>query len=121
MSRERCPAEVGVEKHTGGVDYRRIGGGNTSAKGVEDITFEGIARGFDIRSGNLAGADPLPELVDCDPARLHDWSVAVVVNCGPQRGEVEQTMNRGDAPIIRCHERHSSGDWSIGHPIGWRH
>jgi len=109
-----------VQEHTGGVDHRRVGGGDTGAQRVEDFALKGLARCIDVRPGNLAGADVLPELVDCYPARLHDRSVAVVVDCGPQGGEVEKTMDRGDALILGCHKGHSSGDWVIGHPIGWR-
>ena len=110
-----------MQEHAGGVDHRRIGGGNTGTQRVEDFALEGLARCVDVRPGNLTGADALPELVDCDPARLHDRSVAVVADCGPQGGEVEETMNRRDAPIVRCHEGHSSGDRIIEHLIGWRH
>lgn len=110
-----------MQEHAGGVDYRRVCGGNTGSQRVEDFALEGLARCIELRSGNLTGADPLPELVNCDSARRHDRSVAVVADCGPQCGEVEETMDRRDAPIVRCHEGHSSGDWIIEHLIGWRH
>jgi len=110
-----------VQEHTGGVDHRRIGGGGAGAQRGENIALESLARSVDVRFGNLTGTDALPKLVNCGPARLHDRSVAVVVDDGPQGWEVEETMNRWDAPIVRCHEGHSSGDSVFGHPIGWRH
>jgi hypothetical protein len=88
---------------------------------VEDLALEGLARRIDGVSGNLTGADPVSEPVDGDPARLHDRGVAVFIDRGPQSGEVEETMDRGDAPIVGCHNRHSSGDRETEHPTGWRH
>ena len=55
---------------------------------VEDLSLEGLTRRIDGVSGNLSGTDSVSQSVDGDPARLHDRGMAVLVDRGPQGGEV---------------------------------
>ena len=92
-----------MQEDAGGIDHRRIGGGDTGAECVEDLVLEGLGRIVDSLPGNLTGADSLPEPVDGDPARLHDRGVAVVIDRVPKIGKVEEAMDCGNASIIGCH------------------
>ena len=102
-----------MQKDAGRIDHRRIGGIGADAERVENFAFEhrdGPGEGL---LGHLAGADAVSEPVDDGAACLHDRSMAVFVDGGPQSRKVEQAMNRWDMSIVGCHGAYSNPKGAI--------
>ena len=74
---ERCPAEFGVQEHTGGVDHRRVCGGCAGLEKLQNLVFEGFACGIDRRGRDLAGGDSPAKAFDGGATCFHHRSVAV--------------------------------------------
>jgi len=102
-----------VQEDSGCVYHRRVRGIGDDAERFEDLHFERFDRSGEGLLRHLSGADAVSESVDDQTAGVHDGIVAVDIDRGPQGREVEQTMNRRDAPIVGFHAGYSNPQGTI--------
>ena len=102
-----------MQKDTGRIDHRWVGGNGADAEHIQDLVFERLDGRGNGLFRQLAGADAVSESVNNGAARLHDRSMAVFVDGGPQSRKVEQAMNRWDMSIVGCHGAYSNPKGAI--------
>jgi len=102
-----------VQEDAGCVHHRRVRGIGGDTERVEDLRFQRFDGPGEGLLRHLSGADAVSESVDDQMAGLHDRIVAVGADRGPQGREVEETMNRGDAPIVGFHGGYSNPEEAI--------